>query len=147
MKKTFFKMLPFAFSGLMVVSTLTACGDRLSAVDSGKETHARNTCEFLTDRATYYKVESVEDGIFIHRVTTLKGDSLVSVHTYENAPYTFLASECSDMEGGEVKCEGDKITVITKGDPSVLEEAFGLNMEVDRTLCSMVESEEREVID
>jgi len=46
------------------------------------------------------------------------------------------------MEGGEVKCEGDKITVITKGDPSVLEEAFGLNMEVDRTLCSMVESEE-----
>lgn len=49
--------------------------------------------------------------------------------------------------GGEVKCEGDKITVITKGDPSVLEEAFGLNMEVDRTLCSMVESEEREVVD
>ncbi len=28
MKKTIFKMLPFAFSGLMVVPALTACGDR-----------------------------------------------------------------------------------------------------------------------
>ncbi len=134
--------LAAAVSCMAVASALVACGNDSSSVASVPETPAaaKNTCSFTTDSTSYYKIESVEDGITVVRETRLKGDSLISVSTYKDAPYSMVAAECSEMDGDDVKCEGDKITVVSTGEPEDLELDFGLAMMVQAAECLAIEA-------
>ena len=135
-----FSILPLAYflcSGALAL--FSGCSHDMAGATAEMSAATENSCVFKTDSTSYFEMEAIEDGVTINRVTTLRGDSLVSVNTYKDAPYTFLAAECFDMEGDEVKCEGDKITVISRGSPEELALSFGLNMKMERSSCLVVE--------
>ena len=145
MKKEMSKMLSFAAAVACVAMApaFTACGgdsfggESFVAPSIEETAHVKNSCTFNTNSYTYYKKVSVEDGIFLTREAALKGGTLVSVNTYKDAPYSFVAAECADMEGDEVRCEGDKITVIVTGDPAAMQESFKQAIATEERLCGM----------
>lgn len=133
-------ILPLAYflcSGALAL--FSGCSHDMAGAINEMTAATVNSCVFKTDSTSYFEMDAIEDGVGINRVTMLKGDSLVSVSTYKDAPYSFLAAECFDMEGDEVKCEGDKITVISRGSPEELALSFGLNMKMERSSCLVVE--------
>jgi hypothetical protein len=137
------KLSIVAVACLATMPFFTACGGDSIGGESfvapvlEETAHVKNSCTFKTNSYTYYKKVSVEDGIFLTREAALKGDTLVSVNTYKDAPYSFVAAECADMEGDEVKCEGDKITVIVTGDPAAMQESFKQAIATEEKLCGM----------
>lgn len=135
MKKTIFPKAVAAVSCLAAAMILSGCVSNTANAVPEEPPVIKNSCAFESDYVSYYKVKMVEEGISVVRKTTLKGDSLVSVSTYEGAPYSFLASECSGMEGADVRCEGNTITAVAVGSPENLELSFKLSMEMGEALC------------